>query len=74
MNSHWIFKILVFGVALTLILWILLEFALSDFMGTAGENIWQTKPWRPVARAAFGFVMITLVVVTTGVVLQLRKR
>lgn len=49
-------------------------FAVSDFQGSTGENIWQTKPWRPVARAAFGFTMIILMLITAVLLLRRRKQ
>ena len=46
---------------LLLAIYHLAMFAVSDFMGGPGTwEVWQTKPWRPFARAAFGITMIGL--------------
>lgn len=60
---------------LLLAIYHLAMFAVSDFMG--GPRISaevQAKPWRPYARAAFGIIMIGLLIGTTGMVLKVRYR
>ena len=52
----------------------LVVFGLSDFLGTTGENVMATKPWRPVARAALGFILIMLTIGTAGVLVHLKRR
>ena len=50
-------------------------FAVSDLMGgprISGEA--QAKPWRPYARAAFGIIMIGLLIGSTGVVIKIECR
>ena len=69
----WLVKTILLAAALMLVIWILVLFSFSDFIGTYSEDI-ETKPWRPMARVAFGFIMITLVIFTAGAVLQMRKR
>ena len=74
MKLHWFLKALLIATGLGLVIWILMGFALLDFIGTSDENVWETKPWRPIARVAFGFIMISLVVMTTGVLLHIINR
>ena len=51
---------------------LLLSFGFSDWIGTAAEKqmIWQSKPWRPYARLALAFILLSMTYVLGGALLK----
>ena len=59
--------LLIVAVMATVILFLLM-FGFSDFNSMSSDNsqIWQTKPWRPYARLAMSFILISLTCILGG--------
>jgi hypothetical protein len=65
---------IVIAAGLLVVIACLVGFGLSDFFVTSGEDVMVTKPWRPVARAALGFILIMLTIGTAGLLVHLKRR
>ena len=63
--------IIIAGVLLAITLF-LLSFGFSDWIGTSAEKqmIWQTKPWRPFARLALSFILLSTTYVLGGALIR----
>lgn len=51
---------------------LLLSFGFSDWIGTSRDHweIWQTKPWRPFARLALSFILLSMTYVLGGALIR----
>ena len=48
---------------------LLLSFGFSDLIGQ-NQEIWQTKPWRPYARLALAFILLSMTYVLGGALIR----
>jgi hypothetical protein len=67
--------ILMAGVMVGIII-LLLAVGFSDWIGTSKEKYetLQAKPWRPFARLAFAFIMISLTCILGGALIRVSFR
>ena len=67
--------ILIAGVMLVLI-GLFLTYGFSDFTGSPvkGNNIWETKPWRPFARLGLGFFLTSFTLIMGGALIRVSFR
>jgi O-antigen/teichoic acid export membrane protein len=64
----YLFKILVLAAIMGALIIMLLMFGFSDFYNMSPEHyeIIQAKPWRPYARVAMAFILISMICILGG--------
>jgi hypothetical protein len=63
------FQIILIAAVMLGITMLLLSFGFSDLIGENHE-IWQTKPWRPFARLAMAFILLSMTYVLGGALIK----